>query len=244
MKKILTLTVGLMIVASAAMASGLYLGFNDCASGAPATFVTQACTSNGGTAMTLIASIVLPHPMANFVSAGVVIDVQTTAATLPDWWRVDAGGCRPGAATVALDGTAGGAGCGTIWDGLGSTLPLFQAQVGAMTTPPLAPNRLRLNSVAAILAPTTLSNVADELGVCKLSISRAGTTTCTGCGGGAAMVLNEINFISSVPGAPVDAVINPAAPGGNGITFQNGAPNPGATPTANRTWGSIKALYR
>jgi len=248
MKKILTLTVGLMIVASSAMAqAGLYLNLNDCvSSGTVSQNATNACTSNTGVAMAWVCSVILPHPELNFISAGTVLDVATAAA-LPNWWRLDGAGCRPAALTVIQDGTAS-ASCQSVWDS-GPSVGVFQAQVGNMTTPPLAANRLRLNAVGALVSATDLNDTASELAVSKFSISRAltvGTGACAGCTTPASFYLNEINFLPNTSqGGQImatDVITNPGTPGSTTGGYLGGSGQP--TPTANHTWGSIKALYR
>jgi len=247
MKKILTLTVGLMIVASAAMAqSGLYLNLNDCSQGTINHNATNPCTSNTGTAMAWVCSVILPHPEINFISAGTVLDVATAAA-LPNWWRIDSNGCRPAALTAVQDGTASTS-CGSVWDS-GPSVGVFQAQVGNMTNPPLAANRVRLNAVGALTAATDLTDTVDELAVCKFSISRAlsvGTGACAGCATPASFYLNEINFLpNSSQGDAInaaDVITNPGTPGATTAGYLGGSGQP--TATSNHTWGSIKALYR
>jgi len=251
MKKILTLTAGLMIMASVAMASGLYLTPGDCSASGNSQTLSNPCTSNIGTAFTLVASVVLPQPVPRFVSAGTVVDMQSATATLPDWWRVDGAGCRPAAPSAQMDNTIAPS-CLTLWDS-GTSVGVFQAQVGTMTTPPLAPNRLRLNAVGALIAETDLTDLVDEQASCKFAITRSlstGAGACAGCNVGVSFALNEINFLTngSAGGsinAPGDLVVtNPATLTSAGVNYQPGGPGYQATPTNNRTWGSIKALYR
>jgi len=248
MKKILTLTIGLMIVASAAWAqAGLYLTSGDCAASGNSQAVTNACTSNTGTAMSLVCSVILPHSELNFISAGTVLDAATVAA-LPAWWRIDPSGCRPSALTAVMDGTASSS-CGSVWDS-GPSVGVYQGQVGSMTNPPLAPNRVRLNAVGALTAATDLTDTVDELAVCKFNISKSASTgtTCPGCSVGVSFYLNEINFLpNSSQGdhiAAADIITNPGTPTSAGASYQTGGPGSGTTPTANHTWGSIKAMYR
>jgi len=247
MKKILTLTVGLMIVASAAMAqSGLNLYSGDCSgSGSTVRGITTTCTSNTGQAMNLVASVVIPETfsMGDFVGAATIIDLQSAAATLPDWWRGETGGCRAGAISVVQDGTVSPS-CSTIWDGHPDILPVFAVMpfVGGA-------NRVRFNAGCATATPyQVVGDGVTELGVLKLTVTKAktaGATGCAGCTTGACIVLNEINLQSATPGAPFYRITNPVGPDSNAMTFQAGAPTcGGSTPTSNRTWGSVKALYR
>jgi len=250
MKKILTLTVGLLIVASAAMAQdGLYLTATDCTVGSSVHQIAPAnCTTNTGQYGSLVASIILGHAIPRWVAVGTVIDMQSSTAVVPDWWRVDAGGpcaSRQGAVTAVQDGTAA-ANCASVWDGLGTVTPLFIAQYAPMPNAPTAPNRIRFNALAAILAPAATDVTGEELAVLKLTIAKTGTTTCPGggCLTPVTFQLNEVNFTSDVPGAEVDRITNPGAPGSAACGGQ-GPPDAGnPTATQNRTWGAVKALYR
>ena len=144
MKKILTLTAGLMLVASAAMAAGVNLYVGDCGGGTTTNTVTGACTKNTGTAMTLVASVVLDAVDPDFIGAATIIDLQSSAASLPAWWAADGTGCRSGAVSGNENANIS-ASCSTLWDGRTDVLPVFAVQplVGG-------PNRVRFNAGAAI----------------------------------------------------------------------------------------------
>ena len=246
MKKILTLSAALMLCASFAMAQGgvgLYVGL-DCAGGTP---VTNTCTTNGGSAFSAFGTCVLPNGLVkhNFVGEISIVDVQTTLATIPDWWRADA--CRSTAFSLRTDGSITGATCfTTLWD---AAVPAGNNIAGSVTN---GGNRERLN-LGAVLLPTAVYDLngdgVTEEAVFILGVSKAksvGTGACTGCLQGACIVLNEIQIQGQSDASNADYVhLTTPLAGRNFITYNSGAPTCAAsTPTQNRTWGSIKALYR
>jgi hypothetical protein len=243
MKKILTLSAALMLCATAAMASGvgLYSG-TDCQTASQA--ITTTCTSNSGTAMTLIGTAVVPAiTKSAFIGTVGILDVQTASAT--DWWRADA--CR-GTAPFALvtDGTLAATNCAaTFWDTAAPAGNNIQPQNQS-------PTRERF-VLGAVLYPTDAYDFqgddATELMNFKFTMLKAkttGTGACAGCATGACIVLNEIQMQGLNDTSDADAIhITQPLNGRNYITFQSGAPAcAGSTPTQNHTWGSIKALYR
>jgi hypothetical protein len=245
MKKILTLSAALMLCASMAMAGGvgLYIG-TDC--GTPSQAATTTCTSNSGTAMVLTGTAVVPYDKPNFVGTVGILDVQTALATVPDWWRAD--GCR-GTAPFALvtDGTLSSTNCDqTFWD---AAAPAGN-NINAQNTVGGSRERFVLG---AVLYPsdvyTFTGDDATELLNFRFTVLKGktvGTGSCAGCTQGACIVLNEIQLQGSTDLSEADYVhITQPLGGRNYVTFQAGAPTcAGSTPTQNRTWGSVKALYR
>jgi len=251
MKKAITITLAMLTLsASLAMAqSGLNLYVADCGAGTTTNTLTNACTSNTGS-MTLVGSAVIPSSMTDFIGAAAIVDVQTDNATIPDWWRGDAAGCRAGAITALMDATVAPS-CATIWDGQAAILPVFAvlANDPNRTGNDVPVNRVRFNAGAAVPAGYALdADGTTELGVVKFTITRAkttGTGNCAGCSSGACLVLNEINLQSETPGAPfirITSVLtnNHVSYNGTGLTLIC----PDAVPVRNRTWGAVKALYR
>lgn len=246
MKKILTLSAALMLCASMAMAQGvgLYVGV-DC--GGAATSVSNTCLSNSGTAMTLSGTAILPpqgKPL--FVGESSIIDVQTSLSTIPDWWRVDA--CRGSSPfSLTTDGTIAGTNCGTtMWD---VAAPAGN-NIAGLTTVGGSRERFVLS---AVLYPVDVfdmpgDGVTEEM-VFKFIILKAksvGTGSCAGCLQGACIVLNEIQLQGTQDASEADYLrLTTPINGRNFVTYNAGAPTcAGSTPTQNRTWGSVKALYR
>jgi hypothetical protein len=241
MKKALTLTAGLMLVASMAMAqSGVNLNVSDALGcGSLANAVSNTCTANTGSFI-VVGSVASPRDLVQFVASGQILDIQSSAAALPDWWHLDV--CRTGKFSLTFDGTA--ASCGTVWDANSGPAPLSVAQwqYNAAT-----PNRIRLNMGAAVASPYDNAIANAELGVFKLTITKAlttGTGACAGCATGACIVLNEVN-LQEVGVLPYITVTN--ALSNNFVTYNSGAgipACPASTPTQNKSWGAVKALYR
>lgn len=242
MKKILTLAAALMVFgASASMASGLHLNWSNCSDGG-AKALSFACNSNSGS-QTLFASIEIPADMPSFAATSAIIDIGVDAATLPAWWQTGTGQCRAGAIGITFDPLNIGGNCADLWGG-NSNLSVFQLQPGVN-----GPNKLRLNSGAAIPAGSEIAVAADgtELSICKVTITRAkstGTGACAGCATGACIVFNEAK-LQQPAGIGDYTVTNAAAAGSNFVTWQAGiAQCPLPTPAQNRTWGAVKNLYR
>lgn len=245
MKRIVTLAVALMILgASESMAAGggINLFWDGCSVGGVST-KTFACDSNTGTAFTLYASLILPQDMPFFAACSAIIDMTFSGPSIPAWWQTLTGQCSAFRISESYDSASFVTNCPDIWQG-SPNLSVFQAQPA---TGGRQANTLRLNGGAAVPAGSELYHVADgtELVVCKVSIGRAktvGTGSCAGCNVGACIVLSECK--SQEPGDYGDCTITQPAVS-NFVTWQVGSPLcPQSTPTQNRTWGSVKNLYR
>ncbi len=227
------------LLASAAHAqSGLYLRVGDCAAGSSVQSIDNDCSRNDSLAIDLVASCVVPIDFPDFIAAGTMIDVWASSPALPDWWRLDAAGCRKGAASVVYSQTIAPS-CQTLWDGFIEFLPLFAVQpfVGG-------PNRVRLNTGCALPAPTFIvGDGVTEQAVVRLQIARAKSTgagSCAGCMTDMTIALEEIHFEPATIGVPWLRITNPAEPNSQYVAYTPSV----FTPTRNRTWGAIKALYR
>ena len=86
------------------------LSWDDCS-----TFGTSAktfaCNVNTGPAFNLIGSFTPPEAMPLFVGLSAALTVQSSTATLPDWWRFGSSECRGSALSVAFDYTSGPFSC-------------------------------------------------------------------------------------------------------------------------------------
>ncbi len=248
MKKVLALSVALTLCASAAMAQ-VSFNIGDCSPYTTGLAInnatTNTCLSNSGTAFAAWCSIVMPAvTRVGFVGAQGVIDITSSQTTLPDWWRQDT--CRPTGFGVVADNTIGGT-CGTLWDvvpGAGSNLGSIYGVHGANTI------RMLLGQVlVATNAYDLIGDGVTEQSVFKytvLKVKSVGTGACTGCSFGTCLVLNEINLQTLTDTPSTFLRLTSPIPGASDfITYNAGAPTcGGSTPTQNRTWGSVKALYR
>ena len=246
MIKIVTLVAVLLVGASSAMAQGigLYLGA-DCNTAALQS-VTNTCGLCSGTAFATFITCVVPAAgKPSFVGAISVIDVQTNLATIPDWWRVDA--CRPTGFSMAADNAIASSATictSTIWD---TANPAGSNLSGS---PSGSRERFLLGTV---LLPTDVFDLVGdgttELAIAKWTVSKAKSVTATACAGclqGACIVLNEVQLQGTGDHQYGDyAHLTQPIGTHNFITYNAGAPTcAGSTPTQNRTWGSVKALYR
>jgi hypothetical protein len=250
-KKLLIFAALLAVSAAPAWAAGVNLGWNDCPSGGTYTLVrTFACASNAGT-NSLFASFVAP-PNVNAMSANeIVMDLQTSGATIAPWWTFGTGQCRTAASLAGnFDFTTGVATCFDYWQG-GAIGGLNWSVVN----PPVQGNlnRARIKGVFALPAgDSRITSVPVDLEVYsfKCNINNAKSTglgACAGCNAEACIVLNQITINQPDPEPPQLFVTNPAASAH--VIWQawtSTEPNlcPAVTPTRNQTWGSIKALYR
>lgn len=240
MKRVLLVaTLMLTLVASTACAQGgLYLRVGDCAAGSSVQSINNDCSRNDSLAIDLVASCIVPIDFPDFIGAATMIDVWASSPALPDWWRLDAAGCRKGAASVVYSQTIAPS-CQTLWDGFIEFLPLLAVQpfVGG-------PNRVRLNMGCALRAPTLIvGDGVTEQAVVRLQIARAksaGTGSCAGCMTDMTIVLSEINLQPATIAVPWLRITNPAEPNSNFVDYTGSD----YTPTRNRTWGAVKALYR
>ncbi len=245
MKPWVTLLVLLLFAAPRAMAQGgINLQVGDCGVGSTAILATNACTTNSGNAFVAFVSCVVPQvTVPGFVAVAAIVDVQSTSATLPDWWRADM--CRSSGFALAGDPLMGGS-CPTIWDRVPNG---GVALTGAYGVEGLNRIRLLLSGVIHIEQAYDLTgDGATELSLFRLTVLNSktvGTGACGGCSLGACLVLNQVELQGSSSPWLWPRLTNPLA--NNFIGYNLGGPGPwcpAATPTRNHTWGAIKSLYR
>jgi hypothetical protein len=185
------------------------------------------------------ASVVVPTAMPTFASATAVIDIHVDDVGLPAWWMTDAGQCRANSISMSFDPANNATSCGDLWAG-NPNLQVTAIQQGLHGA-----NSVRVNGVAALPAGSEISVPANnaELWVCRIQINRANTLACTaGCTSGACIVLNQIDMLD--PNNPKISVTNEATRQYVTWTAAGGLNCPLGTPTVNRSWGSVKSLYR
>jgi len=243
MKRMLTLLSLLLLCATSTQAQvNLYVG--DCGAGTTTHSVTNACLTNSGTAFTAFGSILVPStPRIGFIGAMSVVDVQSSQAALPAWW--DGAVCRAAGFALASDATMGG-NCPTLWDAAPPAGNNITAQPGIG-----GPNRVRFLLGVVLDIGSAYDLVGDdvtETSVFKWSVLKSrsvGTGACAGCSCGATIVLTEVN-LQTLTDTPATFVRLTYPITNNTITYNGGSMvGCGAsTPTQNRTWGSIKSLYR
>ncbi len=247
------LTPILMILAlacpSATRADGLLLYFGDCLEAEDATW---SCSTNSGTAFTLVAAVVSPAGLQHLMAQESVLEVFFPAA-VPDWWRIGAGLCRPSdAMTVSFDGTPFS--CLDYFRDAGVLVGSAAWTIGpdpAVGDPegPIGSNEIRIgvtsgiDSVAAMFAIPPAGG--DMVFLFSLTVTRSlasGSDACAGCA-----TPGWIRFLRSTLRQPAgygDAVLtNDACDGCS--SFQGADPREClCAPATRSTWGQLKALYR
>lgn len=240
-RKLLLASLLLTLAAAPAFAGGINLYWSDCGNGSPPTFQSSNCTSNTGSPMNLVVSVIPPAPLAHFTAAEFRIFSMVQAATLPPWWQAGLGQCREGAIAASFDFNAfPSLSCLDAWGG--------QNVTGSTTiTQDVAQAMWRLTANAAIAAPVAITPEmvdTDELVVGFVRITRArssGTDACAGCLNGACFSLERVTLVD----ADAQASYLLTTPAVNQWVYYNaGSPSLCYVPNVNRTWGAIKSLYR
>jgi hypothetical protein len=248
MKKALLICGALLALTAGAASAGVNLSFGECGA-AGAQFSALTCTNNGGASLILVISATPSSDIGQALTQETVIDLATSAATISPWWDMRAsGGCRPTSASVTFSFGSLSA-CSDPWSGqaLGGydygIAPLQDVTNGSQL------NRARIRTVCALpaFAPVLLSG-GTEYYMCEVIINKqktVGLGSCAGCTDDATFFLNSVK-ISQPDGADGG---NPTfvSADNNSCARTRSAPSASqcnATPNANRTWGSVKALYR
>jgi hypothetical protein len=230
-----------LVPASALGDAAIYLTWNDCALGAEAAsdFAFPCDTDDGFEE--LFCAFAVPATTTDVLGIIAVVDLQTAAATVPDWWRLAAaGGCRSGYLSTSGDFTQN-ASCVDPW--LGQAAAEVQAyDVGE----PHTASQARIKVVCGVTPDLarTLEPTGVYYGV-KLVIRNTlstGAGACVGCGDGACLVLNSIDVVRATD----SIILKTPAPGNlNWARWHGGA---GAdcmlVPVRSLTWGGVKSLYR
>lgn len=225
-------------------AEGLYLTWSDCALAATGTSSkTSACDTDLGSSA-LFCGLVMPVATDSVLALEIVVDIQHSADTLPDWWRYDAGGCRDGWLTADTNFGVLST-CVDFWQGPAAG----RLQSYTVGLPRGGANQARIRVALAVPSdqPRSLDAVHMYY-VARISLSNAHTLDCPGCSGGACLVLNSI-LVRRPPrpeGVPTTdlRVTTPGNGNGNWAIWQPGGANCQAVPARNSTWGQVKALYR
>jgi hypothetical protein len=245
MKRLLPLlacTALTLVATSAFAAGGLNLSWNDC--GAFGDLQRNfACNTNAG-ANTMVGSVMTGVDMPQLNGQSSVIDLQTNQPALSNWWQLNSGGCRsnsPSFLSADFNFLTGPFNCVDAWGGGASGGVNYDA-------PWVAPNRARIRNVCAIVGSTPILG-STEYYMFKVTYTNARSTgagSCGGCTDGACIVFNSI-LVTQPLGQGDYKITNPLVR--NFVQWQAGAVNvaggcPASVPTQNRTWGSVKSLYR
>ena len=231
----------LTLMAPLTHANGLNLSWDACGTAGSAN-KQFACNTNVGVDELVLSTRfstagVYSYPLA----ATATLDIVTGQDILPSWWRASGtAACRPGA--IQATWTDEGPQCAAIF-GL-PPLSVSWAPSGA------SPERRRLTIHCPSWGGLEYDDPGVEYYVCTVLLSHAksvGPGSCGGCGVPACLVFNSLEVFSDLtPNLRMAYITNPLDR--NFVTWQGGTTGmpicPAATPARNRTWGSLKSLYR
>ena len=232
-----------------AAAEGLFLAWGDCALGGAGTSgITIPCTTDLGDSR-LYLSFSLSQPVDQVLGIEVVVDLQSEASPLPDWWHFEAAspqfpqpGCRAGLLDASRDFSTDHT-CVNPWAGT----------TGDAVVQSYTPGEPRgSSSQARILATASAStgtvptlDATDQYYALKLILSNARTSVCTGCEKTACLVLNSIWLRRPlVPNGDI-LLTTPGPNDANWARWQVGTVvDCTAVPARRSSWGRIKTQYR
>lgn len=246
MKKLVLLSSALLVLTASLASAQVNLSWNNCINvGTAAMNKNYACDgSANGSAHKAVMSWKEPIGMSQFVGIQAVIDIQTSSPILPDFWRRGLSECADG--NVIFPGSLSGLGnatCFNVWAGANTGGGYDYASGFG------GPARARLRVVFARDFPTSTTYGQHYLGgSVELDTFKdvdTGFGECAGCQVPACLVLNSLELFQVAGSLPVDQYTMSNADIRNWITWQGGDPScVGATPTKNKTWGSVKSMYR
>jgi len=223
---VLSFTPGISLASSAA------LNWDACDSGTLAK--TFACDTNVGTARIVVSAVLDPEPNG-LLGVRCVLDVVVDSAELPEWWQLASGGCRSGQVSSSGLWTAADASCLDAWEGL-----VLVTGTPVLT---LAPGRLRIIGVGALPAGIASVTPAVESFLLAVTLSYSKTVgggSCSGCERASCVLLRELTL--DVPGS--DDVFVQIPDSTSLLSWQATPATCRTTPSRNKTWGSIKSLFR
>jgi len=241
---VVTAALLVFVVADASAQGGLNLSWTDCGANGTESR-TFACTTNGVVG-TLFGSVTPPEQIDQLNGEESEAIIQTNQAALSQWWHLETAsgptpaGCRAGNLVFSNDFTTASGLCSDPWGGLGFGGLNWESNY-------FQPNHGRLRTAGAIAGSTVMATDR-EWYIWKVTIlgSRTvGTGSCAGCTDGICIAFTSQKLTE--PLGVGDYVITNAL-GREWVTFQPGGATTwicgGRVPTRNRTWGSVKSLYR
>jgi hypothetical protein len=226
---------------------GLYLTWNNCASGPGAARDRSSDCTSDSSQQSLYCAFSLPAPADSVLGLEIVVDVQSAAAAMPDWWRLDIGGCRAGNLRAGFVFPSPSP-CANFLRGNASG----GLQGYSLNQPYGGANQARIEVAASLLVSVggyaSLGSDSTYYAAC-LTITNArssGPGACVGCLEPVCLVLNSITVLRQPGAAGGNQVLSVPGPDqANWATWQAGlGASCAAVPVRAVTWGRIKSLYR
>lgn len=246
--------VALLVVAgpAAAAAAGLDLGwYSGSGSHCPTTpgcvaDMTDPCDNTATHLM--LGAMLAPSGLTKVWGEDVLIRMTTDSAVLPDFWHLEAGGCREGSLSVTPPPAYGGSPCQNFWinaasgfnwiSGAGGPNLAQLEFIGSLSSLQAAPMTAGLEYYLFQVQIDDVHAVADPVNQ---------ITLCAGCSIPACWVLEQVTLLNgSGPPDLQDVVVT--QPNLRqwvtwfGATGTGGCP--GAVPARPRTWGEVRTLFR
>jgi hypothetical protein len=245
-------------ISAAHAGNEIYLRWDNCLTDGGTYNRVFACDTNSGTEV-LVGSFRLDEAVAQASGLSAIIHLASPGyPTLPAWWSLRPAGCRPGSLTASFTPPATSTACVDRWQGMG---------IGGVSYED-GGNVGRILVLAAVPAGSEFAIPAgQEIFAFQLRINHArtvGAGSCAGCSAPVCIGWGEARITPSATGVCIMGVDTPD--NGSNVTWQpggvattNGACHPiqgccgplitnvscfSATPALDRTWGSIKTLYR
>jgi hypothetical protein len=221
-----------------AASPGINLSWNNCNTTATSADKVYACDGALGATVSFEGTFRPGVALADFAGCSSVVDLGWGSA-LPDYWKTDAGACNAGAITIGNPSSTAPCVTTNIFD------PAFSGGGYALEYP--SANRMRFRVDWATGASTPPSLVAGSLyPAFKITFDpdQGVNNACAGCATPACLVLNSVEVFGFTTG---EDYFYEAQDVRQIVTWQGGAIGGGGcatVPTQNRTWGSIKAMYR
>lgn len=248
MKKLL-ISLAVLAIPTVAFAQGIDLSWNDCVGSATATQNKNfVCTGTVNQTYKLVHCFKSPVSLGAFVAFDAFLDLQvSTAGPLAPFYHYETGGCQGGTVkgvaifdNISVFGNCVANGFSDPWAGDGSGG--LEAIAAYLPDNPVPGRGHFVYGDASTGAPQAIPAGVNYYAV-DLDFNNKNKNVCTGCATSGATVWNTA-FLESNDGTPVVVLSSPDK-GSNCATFNNGpAAICAATPVHNRTWGSIKSLYR
>jgi hypothetical protein len=256
MKKSLALCTALLTltVASSAFAAGLTLNWNQCIGAGAVGNVAFDCAGGGGPYK--LAMELQTPALTGWFATDIDLDLQVQTPALGSFWHMEGPGCNSTGLAISPDrsGLAATTGCLNTYVGSGgasvsSLITAYGAGYGGA-------NRARIlvtvaRSASSPINPTATQNYyMSHLSFFTDASVEGGGGTCVGCTEPAAVVWNSATLFtvagagSNSPEAGQIQVDNPGLSTNCMSINGGGAGVCSATPTLNKSWGAIKALYR